>query len=172
MRAAVAHDAQIGWWGNFGGPPQKNIRTYCECSVPQSGMLTPAALSSFAQNPFAGVFEGYAFNGFRRVAIQLPYMGIPFAIGMRADCEEANNRLLRVLLGQQGERLRQLKGRAPCARWQRGVKLAGLTGATAPIPRLETTTRPTRLPIDLHRVFIVVGCVTLEPCAAAETARW
>ena len=39
------------------------------------------AVSSFQQNPFAGVFQGYFFNGFRRAAKQLPYSGIPFVVG-------------------------------------------------------------------------------------------
>ena len=38
-------------------------------------------MSSFQQNPFAGVFQGYFFNGFRRAAKQLPYSGIPFVVG-------------------------------------------------------------------------------------------
>ena len=58
---------QIGWWGAFGGPTQKGIKAY--------------AVSSFQQNPFAGVFQGYFFNGFRRAAKQLPYSGIPFVVG-------------------------------------------------------------------------------------------
>ncbi|SHO77389.1 Similar to S.cerevisiae protein QCR8 (Subunit 8 of ubiquinol cytochrome-c reductase (Complex III)) [Malassezia sympodialis ATCC 42132] len=57
----------IGWWGAFGGPVQKGIKSY--------------AVSPFQQNPFAGVFQGYMFNGFRRAVKHLPYSGIPFALG-------------------------------------------------------------------------------------------
>ncbi|GHT84535.1 hypothetical protein FACS1894129_1330 [Actinomycetota bacterium] len=67
---------QIGWWGAFGGPVQKGIKSY--------GRLSPtyvAAVSPFQQNPFAGVFQGYMFNGFRRAVKHLPYSGIPFALG-------------------------------------------------------------------------------------------
>ncbi|WFD03315.1 ubiquinol--cytochrome-c reductase subunit 8 [Malassezia obtusa] len=57
----------IGWYGHFGGPAQKYIKTY--------------SLSPFQQNPFAGVLKSYAFNGFRRTVANLPYAGIPFALG-------------------------------------------------------------------------------------------
>ncbi|WFD29900.1 ubiquinol--cytochrome-c reductase subunit 8 [Malassezia sp. CBS 17886] len=57
----------VGWWGNFGGPAQKGINTY--------------VVSPFEQNPFAGVFRGYLFHGFRRVVAQLPYVGPPLALG-------------------------------------------------------------------------------------------
>ncbi|WFD00139.1 ubiquinol--cytochrome-c reductase subunit 8 [Malassezia yamatoensis] len=57
----------IGWYGHFGGPTQKYIKTY--------------AVSPFQQNPFAGVLKGYLFNGFRRVVANLPYSGLPFVVG-------------------------------------------------------------------------------------------
>ncbi|PKI82933.1 Qcr8p [Malassezia vespertilionis] len=57
----------IGWFGNFGGPTQKGITTY--------------ANSPWQLNPFAGMLRDFVFNGFRRVVTQLPYSGIPFALG-------------------------------------------------------------------------------------------
>lgn len=39
------------------------------------------AVSPFQQRPLAGVLKGYLFNGFRRTAAQLPYVGIPLGLG-------------------------------------------------------------------------------------------
>ncbi|TIB42288.1 hypothetical protein E3P86_00415 [Wallemia ichthyophaga] len=57
----------MGWWGAIGSPKQRGIVQY--------------GISAFQQRPFAGALNGYIFNGYKRLAKQLPYSGIPFAIG-------------------------------------------------------------------------------------------
>ncbi|KAF8462473.1 hypothetical protein JB92DRAFT_2838989 [Gautieria morchelliformis] len=57
----------IGWWGDMGGPKQKGIITY--------------TLSPFRQRAFAGALHGYIFNGYRRIAANVPYFIVPFALG-------------------------------------------------------------------------------------------
>ncbi|CAD6567990.1 MAG: ubiquinol--cytochrome-c reductase subunit 8 [Tremellales sp. Tagirdzhanova-0007] len=56
----------IGWWGDMGGPKQKGIVQY--------------SLSPYQQRAMKGVFSGYLFNGFSRLAGQMPYWIVPFAI--------------------------------------------------------------------------------------------
>jgi len=56
----------IGWWGDMGGPKQKGIVQY--------------SLSPFKQKAMKGVFQGYLFNGFNRLAAQVPYWIGPFSI--------------------------------------------------------------------------------------------
>ncbi|KAF8607268.1 ubiquinol-cytochrome c reductase subunit 8 [Ceratobasidium sp. AG-I] len=55
--------AYMGWWGDLGGPKQKGIVTY--------------GLSPWSQRPFAGALHGYLFNGYARLASQVPYFAIP-----------------------------------------------------------------------------------------------
>ena len=45
-----------------------------------SSLLTKG-ISPFYQRAFAGALKGYIFNGYKRIAKQIPYSGIPFAIG-------------------------------------------------------------------------------------------
>jgi len=55
----------MGWWGHMGGPAQKGIVTY--------------SLSPFQQRAFKGVVSGYLFNGYTRIAAQVPYFFVPLA---------------------------------------------------------------------------------------------
>ncbi|KAI9009371.1 UcrQ family protein [Phycomyces nitens] len=57
----------IGTWGNMGGPTQRGIVTYI--------------LSPFEQKPFAGAAYNAVFNTSRRVASQIPYVGVAFGLG-------------------------------------------------------------------------------------------
>ncbi|KAI8968507.1 UcrQ family protein [Mycotypha africana] len=59
--------AYMGWWGHMGGPTQRGVVTYM--------------ISSFEQKPFAGALHNAVFNTARRVASQIPYVGVPFAFG-------------------------------------------------------------------------------------------
>lgn len=51
----------------MGGPKQKGVYSY--------------TMSPVRQKAFYGVLHGYLFNGVRRLSKQLPYFGIPMAIG-------------------------------------------------------------------------------------------
>ncbi|KZP13060.1 hypothetical protein FIBSPDRAFT_936539 [Athelia psychrophila] len=55
------------WWGDTSGGKMKGVITYTQ--------------SPFRQNPTAHMFRGYLFNGFRRLAGQMPYWIVPVAIG-------------------------------------------------------------------------------------------
>lgn len=48
--------------------------------------FAPAALSPFKQKAMRGVFQGYLFNGFRRIMAQVPYFALPFAAGEWCRC--------------------------------------------------------------------------------------
>ncbi|KAI0267477.1 cytochrome b-c1 complex subunit 8 [Gloeopeniophorella convolvens] len=60
------------WWGDYHGGVQR-----------QRGVVT-YSVSPFRQNPTAHLFRGYLFNGYRRLAAQLPYWLIPVGIGYSA----------------------------------------------------------------------------------------
>ncbi|PWN31087.1 putative ubiquinol-cytochrome c reductase complex 11 kda protein [Jaminaea rosea] len=57
----------MGWWGSMGGPQQKGITAY--------------SISSNQQNIMGGAFRQYMIFGYKRLMAQLPYFGIPLAIG-------------------------------------------------------------------------------------------
>ncbi|KAF8581788.1 hypothetical protein K439DRAFT_195524 [Ramaria rubella] len=57
----------IGWWGDMGAPKIKGVTTYTQ--------------SPFRQRAFAGALHGYIFNGYRRIATNVPYFAIPVALG-------------------------------------------------------------------------------------------
>ncbi|GFZ51348.1 Complex III subunit 8 [Saitozyma sp. JCM 24511] len=67
----------MGWWGDMGGPRQKGIVQY--------------TLSPFKQKAMRGVFQGYLFNGFRRIMAQVPYFALPFAGGYAVYIWGSNN---------------------------------------------------------------------------------
>ncbi|MBW0476961.1 hypothetical protein O181_016676 [Austropuccinia psidii MF-1] len=54
----------MGWWGDFGGPKQKGITQY--------------ALSPYRQSPMKNAVGQVLFQGYRRIAVQVPYWIIPF----------------------------------------------------------------------------------------------
>jgi ubiquinol-cytochrome c reductase subunit 8 len=56
----------IGWWGSFGGLPQKGITTY--------------ALSSNRQRPLAGTAYNAVFNTWRRFKGSILYVAPPFVL--------------------------------------------------------------------------------------------
>lgn len=86
--------AYMGWWGNIGSPKQKGITTY--------------AVSPFAQNPLAHVWEKAIFNTFRRAKSQVLYMIIPFTIGYYVlDSYVSRNEYLYTKAGRE-ELLREL----------------------------------------------------------------
>lgn len=58
----------IGWWGDMGGPKQKGIIHYAQ--------------SPFRQSAMKGAFTGYIFNGYRRIAQNVPYFIVPVLIGL------------------------------------------------------------------------------------------
>jgi len=51
----------------MGGPKQKGIIQYGQ--------------SPFRQSPMRNAFRDYVFNGYRRIASQVPYFAIPIALG-------------------------------------------------------------------------------------------
>ncbi|KAI0701930.1 cytochrome b-c1 complex subunit 8 [Cytidiella melzeri] len=55
------------WWGDRGVQPQKGIVQY--------------GLSPLRQRAAHNLFRNYLFNGYRRLAVQVPYWIVPFAIG-------------------------------------------------------------------------------------------
>ncbi|KAH9442426.1 hypothetical protein MJO28_015343 [Puccinia striiformis f. sp. tritici] len=57
----------MGWWGNMGGPKQKGITEY--------------SLSPYRQSPGKHAFRGWLFQGYRRLACQVPYWIVPFGVG-------------------------------------------------------------------------------------------
>lgn len=90
----------------MGGPAQKGIVTYCMWSlttylctryslthpiIPESYpsnwhlcllfICCVVALSPFQQRAFKGVVSGYLFNGYTRIAAQVPYFFVPLATG-------------------------------------------------------------------------------------------
>ncbi|KAG1249576.1 hypothetical protein G6F68_013248 [Rhizopus microsporus] len=63
----AAAKTYMGWWGAMGGPTQRGVTTYI--------------LSPFGQKPFAGAAHADVFNTARRVASQVPYVGVAFGLG-------------------------------------------------------------------------------------------
>ncbi|QRW25820.1 P-loop containing nucleoside triphosphate hydrolase protein [Rhizoctonia solani] len=63
--AIYRDNQQMGWWGDFAGPKQKGVISY--------------SISPYKQRAFAGALHGYLFNGYARLAAQLPFFAIPFA---------------------------------------------------------------------------------------------
>ncbi|KIM62879.1 hypothetical protein SCLCIDRAFT_1214671 [Scleroderma citrinum Foug A] len=55
------------WWGDTRNLKQRGIITY--------------TLSPFRSRAAKDIFQGWLFNGYRRLAGQLPYWIVPFAIG-------------------------------------------------------------------------------------------
>ncbi|KAK1770912.1 cytochrome b-c1 complex subunit 8 [Phialemonium atrogriseum] len=58
------YNKYVGYWGEFGGRPQKGIITY--------------GLSPNRQNPFAGAAHDAIFNTWRRASAQVLYIAPPF----------------------------------------------------------------------------------------------
>ncbi|KAA8910616.1 cytochrome b-c1 complex subunit 8 [Sphaerosporella brunnea] len=56
----------LGWWGNFGGLPQKGVTTY--------------ALSANRQKLFAGATNAAVFNTWRRFKGAVLYVAPPFVL--------------------------------------------------------------------------------------------
>ncbi|KAF8556615.1 hypothetical protein OG21DRAFT_1482961 [Imleria badia] len=54
------------WWGDTSNLKQKGIITY--------------TVSPFRQRPTKEIFQGWMFNGYKRLASQVPYWIVPFAI--------------------------------------------------------------------------------------------
>ena len=44
-------------------------------------LMDPLALSPYQQRAAKNLFRGYLFNGYRRLAAQVPYWIVPFAAG-------------------------------------------------------------------------------------------
>ncbi|KAN0139287.1 Cytochrome b-c1 complex subunit 8 [Lactarius tabidus] len=57
------------WWGDYhhGIEKQRGITVY--------------TVSPFRQSPTSHLFRNYLFNGYRRLAVQLPYWLVPVGIG-------------------------------------------------------------------------------------------
>ena len=75
------------WWGDYhhGIQKQRGVVTY---STPVSLYLLKSRLrrkqgvSPFRQSATSHQFRNYLFNGYRRLAAQLPYWVIPVGIGV------------------------------------------------------------------------------------------
>ncbi|KAH7882941.1 cytochrome b-c1 complex subunit 8, partial [Phlebopus sp. FC_14] len=57
------------WWGDTEILKQRGITTYSE------------SLSPFRQRASKDIFRGWLFNGYQRLASQVPYWIVPFVIG-------------------------------------------------------------------------------------------
>ncbi|KAH7911492.1 cytochrome b-c1 complex subunit 8 [Hygrophoropsis aurantiaca] len=55
------------WWGDTSMLKQRGIITY--------------TLSPFKQRGSKGIFQGWLFNGYKRLAGQIPYWIVPFSLG-------------------------------------------------------------------------------------------
>ncbi|KAG8216051.1 cytochrome b-c1 complex subunit 8 [Butyriboletus roseoflavus] len=54
------------WWGDT-------------CNLKQKGVIT-YTLSPYRQRPTKQIFQDWMFNGYKRLAAQVPYWIVPFAI--------------------------------------------------------------------------------------------
>ncbi|EGO01034.1 hypothetical protein SERLA73DRAFT_134218 [Serpula lacrymans var. lacrymans S7.3] len=55
------------WWGDTSNMKMKGVTTY--------------SLSPFRQRATKNMFSGWLFNGYKRLASQMPYWIVPFAAG-------------------------------------------------------------------------------------------
>ena len=79
----------------MGGPKQKGITQYCECTLYHDALvlwawarltyeislLPSAAISATEQQPMKGALKGYIFNGYRRVMKFAPKFIVPLVFG-------------------------------------------------------------------------------------------
>ena len=75
---------QNPWWGDTSNLKQRGIITYSECvlsSLVRFNSIFYTAVSPFRQRPTKQIFQGWMFNGYKRLASQVPYWIVPFAIG-------------------------------------------------------------------------------------------
>jgi len=56
-----------------------------------------AAVSPFRQRGSKAIFKGWLFNGYRRLAAQVPYWIVPFAIGACQSSHSSINNQLTIL---------------------------------------------------------------------------
>ncbi|OJA16558.1 hypothetical protein AZE42_00620 [Rhizopogon vesiculosus] len=72
------------WWGDTSMHKQRGVTVYSASSTPivfMKKLLTSPSVSPFRQRGSKGIFKGWLFNGYRRLAAQVPYWIVPFAIG-------------------------------------------------------------------------------------------
>jgi ubiquinol-cytochrome c reductase subunit 8 len=75
------------WWGDYhhGLQRQRGVVTYGTLGFPQLVELrlkvSSSGVSPFRQSATSHMFRSYLFNGYRRLAAQLPYWVIPVGIG-------------------------------------------------------------------------------------------
>ncbi|TIA88464.1 hypothetical protein E3P99_02589 [Wallemia hederae] len=87
VSSADAEQARRTWDGGVLLALQSSVEL---CNTVGSGLASSAStapdsrysgISAFQQRPFAGALNGYIFNGYKRLAKQLPYSGTAFALG-------------------------------------------------------------------------------------------